>query len=249
MAQSAILVIGNEILAGHTVDANIPYLAKELGRLGLPVREVRVVADTMAAIGDALNALRVANTYVFTTGGIGPTHDDITAEAVAHALGLPCEENQAALARLAAYYSAQNIELNAARRRMARMPVGARLIENPVSSAPGFIIENIYVMAGVPNIMQAMFQGIAHTLVGGPPVLTRSFTIALAEGTIAADLAEIQRQHASVDIGSYPSFRQGQYSLKLIIRTPDATALAACGQAIMELCTRHGQTPLTQDWV
>ncbi len=249
MPQSAVIVIGNEILAGHTVEANMPFLAKELAHLGLPLGEALVVPDIQDAIVAAVNALRAKFQYVFTTGGIGPTHDDITADAIAVAFGVACEENPLALRRLEDYYRGQNIELNAARRRMARMPAGAKLIENPVSSAPGFFIENVYVMAGVPNIMQAMFKGIAPGLIGGPPILMRSIVSQLLEGNIAKDLTEIQARFSAVDIGSYPSFRGGQYQLKLILRTADASALAECSAAVIAMCAQHGAAePEIQDW-
>ena len=238
--QAAIIIIGNEILAGHTVEANIPFLARELNALGLAVAEVRVVADIESAIVKAVNELRSAYRYVFTTGGIGPTHDDITAESVARAFGVECAEHPQALAHLQSYYAAQGVEFNPSRRRMARMPLGADIIENPVSSAPGFQIENVFVMAGVPNIMQAMFKGITHRLTGGDPILTRSIICRLMEGSIAADLAEIQKRFAAVDIGSYPNFSKGEYTLRLILRSADAAALAKAADDVARMIERHG---------
>ena len=237
---ASIVIIGNEILAGHTVDANIPYLAAQLNGLGIRLAEVRIVADVQSAIVGAVNECRARYDYVFTTGGIGPTHDDITAESVADAFGLECIEHPAALARLQSYYAAQNVEFNAARRRMARMPKGAEIIENPVSSAPGFKIENVFVMAGVPNIMQAMFKGIEHLLIGGDPILTRAVMCKLPEGTIADELAAIQNKYADIDIGSYPSFRSGAFVLKLVLRGSNGAVLDAAACDIAEMAQKHG---------
>ncbi|TAH33786.1 MAG: competence/damage-inducible protein A [Alphaproteobacteria bacterium] len=246
---AAIIIIGNEILAGHTREENIPFLAGECSRLGIALREVRVVPDVELAIVKAVNECRAEYQYVFTTGGIGPTHDDITADSVAAAFGVPCEENADGIQRLQNYYRTQGIELNEARRRMARMPRGASIIENPVSSAPGFRIGNVFVMAGVPNIMQQMFKGLIPQLVGGPPILTRSITCRLMEGNIADDLTAIQNQYAEVDIGSYPAFRNGAYQLKLVLRTTDQKLLDQASSAITSMAQKHGDSAFQiQDW-
>jgi molybdopterin-biosynthesis enzyme MoeA-like protein len=190
----------------------------------------RVIADIEAAIVHAVNDLRKKYTYVFTTGGIGPTHDDITSASVAKAFGAPYGLHPEAHAILQKYYKAD--DLNEARLRMAHMPLSAQLIENPVSSAPGFQIENVFVMAGVPNIMQAMFKGLQQRLVGGPPILTRKIKSNLLEGQIAKDLTAIQAQFPQVDIGSYPMFRGGEYSLKLVLRGIDTALLDQTAAAI-----------------
>ncbi len=246
---AAIVIIGNEILAGHTAEANVPFLAKELNRAGIAIAEVRIVPDIQNSIVKAVNECRAAYDYVFTTGGIGPTHDDITADSISAAFGVECREHPDALARLQKYYDGQGIELNDSRRRMARMPVGAGLIENPVSSAPGFQIENVFVLAGVPNIMQAMVKGIMHRLTGGAPILTRSVNCRLMEGNIAKDLESIQMQYASVDIGSYPSFRAGVYKLKLVLRSDNPALLDQAVMAVVSMAKMHGdQDAQIDDW-
>ena len=184
---ACLLVIGNEILSGRTQDVNIKFLATRLGELGIPLRQVRVIPDVAETIISTVNEVRAAFDHVFTTGGIGPTHDDITAECISAAFGVPWEINDEAFAIMNARYPKG--EFNAARQRMATMPRGATLIENPVSAAPGFTIGNVHVMAGVPRIMQSMFECLAPTLKGGAPVISRAvYAIGLLEGAIAADL-------------------------------------------------------------
>jgi molybdenum cofactor synthesis domain-containing protein len=240
MPTAAVLVIGNEILSGRTHDANIHYLARRLTALGVRLQETRVVEDDAAAIGRAVNALRRAYTYVFTTGGIGPTHDDITAASIAKALKLPLVTDRAALARLKAHYGERGTVLNAARRRMARMPKGATLIENPVSSAPGFRIRNVFVMAGVPAIMQGMFEGIAATLKGGLPLLSRTVRVSLPEGDFAAGLTRLQARFAEVEIGSYPSFTRREPGVRIVLRSQSADRLAAAVAGLLTLIQRLG---------
>jgi molybdenum cofactor synthesis domain-containing protein len=201
---ACLIIIGNEILSGRTVDANLPYLAKKLGEIGIGLAEARVVPDDEGEIVDAVNACRAKHDYVFTTGGIGPTHDDITAAAIAKAFGLPFGRHPEAEARLLAYYPPEKV--NEARMSMADMPEGAELIDNPVSTAPGFRVENVHVMAGVPKIMQAMLDNILPTLEGGQVVLSRSVTIFMPEGELAVHLGKLQDKHADLDIGSYPFF-------------------------------------------
>ncbi len=237
---AAIIIIGNEILAGHTVEANIPFLAKSLNALGIGIGEVRIVADIASAIIDAVNGLRHKYRYVFTTGGIGPTHDDITSESVAVAFGVPCVEHPLAFQQLHSYYAERGMEFNTARRRMASVPQGAELIENPISSGPGFQMGNVFVMAGVPNIMQAMFAGIVPRLVGGAPILTRKVICNVLEGQIAAALTKIQTDFADLDIGSYPSFKIGEYELKLVVRGTDARKLDQAATAIIKMAQSHG---------
>jgi molybdenum cofactor synthesis domain-containing protein len=240
MPTAAALVIGNEILSGRTHDANIHYLARRLTALGVRLREVRVVEDDSLAIGRAVNELRRAHTYVFTTGGIGPTHDDITAASIARALKLPLITDRAALACLVAHYRARGTTLNAARRRMARMPKGSTLIENPVSSSPGFRIRNVFVLAGVPAIMQAMFESIAATLKGGPPLLSRTVRVSLPEGDFAVGLERLQALFADVEMGSYPSFTRRDPGVRIVLRSQDADRLAAAVAGLMTLIARLG---------
>jgi len=239
---ACLLIIGNEILSGRTQDANLPYLAKRLNELGIRLMEVRVVADSEAAIVKAVNETRAQYTYIFTTGGIGPTHDDITSGCVAKAFGVALERNAEAVRRLERHYPPGG--LNAARLRMAEIPVGATLIDNPVSTAPGFRLGNVHVMAGVPRIMQAMFEGIAPTLLGGKPMLTRSVSCTLGEGVIAQGLGEIQARHPGVDIGSYPFYRVGGFGVSLVARGPEPNELETVAQEIAALITRLGGSPV-----
>lgn len=239
---AALLIVGNEILSGRTTDANLPFLAKRLNELGIRLTEARVVADTEAAIVRAVNELRAACDYVFTTGGIGPTHDDITSGCVAKAFGTVLERNPEAVRRLEAHYKPGM--LNEARLRMAKIPVGATLIDNPVSTAPGFRLGNVFVMAGVPRIMQAMFEGFAPTLVGGRPVISRSVSCTLGEGALAKGLGEIQARHADVDIGSYPYYRVGGFGVSLVARGTDAAKLETVAREIADLITSLGGAPV-----
>jgi molybdenum cofactor synthesis domain-containing protein len=239
---ACLLIFGNEILSGRTQDANLPYLAKRLGEIGVRLKEVRVVADDEAAIVKAVNETRPLYDYVFTTGGIGPTHDDITSGCVAKAFGTVLERNAEAVRRLERHYPTGG--LNAARLRMAEIPVGATLIDNPVSTAPGFQLGNVYVMAGVPRIMQAMFEGIAPSLVGGKPVTSRSVSCTLGEGTLAQGLGEIQAKHPQVDIGSYPYYRVGGFGVSLVARGTDPAELETVAQEIAAMITALGGTPV-----
>ncbi|NIA69596.1 competence/damage-inducible protein A [Pelagibius litoralis] len=225
---ACLLIIGNEILSGRTQDKNLAYIGEQLNLLGVRMMEVRVVPDDEAVIVSTLNEVRRRFDYVFTTGGIGPTHDDITAECVAKAFGVPLIVNPEARAILEAHYEAG--QLNEARLRMARTPEGADLIDNPVSKAPGFQMENVFVMAGIPAIMQAMFQSLRHRLVGGAPLQSRTVTLALGEGTIAAALGKIQDQFPSVEIGSYPFNRNGNFGVRVVLRSTEEDQLEqACG--------------------
>lgn len=239
---AAILVIGNEILAGSTQDANIAYIARHMNLRGIRVMEVRVVPDIPAAIVGAVNALRAAYTYVFTTGGIGPTHDDITADCVAAAFGAHIDVRPDARAILQAYYDSRGVELNEARLRMARIPDGATLIDNPVSAAPGFKIGNVFVMAGVPKIMQAMLLHVDTMIEGGAPVLSRTVACNQKEGDIAFALGDVQKKYETVDIGSYP--RDGQTpSLLLILRGTEVPALEAAANDVAALVRARGEEP------
>ncbi|MDJ0935553.1 MAG: molybdopterin-binding protein [Kiloniellales bacterium] len=238
---AAVLIIGNEILSGRTKDANLPYLGERLGELGIRLAEARVVADLKDEIVAAVNVLRQRYTYVFTTGGIGPTHDDITAECVAAAFGRPLIRNPEALALLQAHYAPG--DLNEARLRMANTPEGATLIENPISHAPGFRIENVHVLAGVPAIMRAMFDSLAPGLTGGPPLRSRTVTSKLPEGALAAGLGALQVRYPEVDIGSYPSFRDGRPSVAVVLRATDESRLAAAADEVGDLIRGLGAEP------
>ncbi|GAC1333036.1 MAG: molybdopterin-binding protein [Beijerinckiaceae bacterium] len=221
---ASILVIGDEILSGRTKDKNIGYIADYLGQIGIELREVRIVPDVEDEIVAALNALRARYTYVFTTGGIGPTHDDITADSVAKAFGVGISEDPRAIALLLERIKPD--DLNAARRRMARIPHGADLIENKISKAPGFIIDNVIVMAGVPSIMQAMLDGVATRLKTGVKMLVETIEAGnLPEGLYAVDLGDIAARHPGVSIGSYPSFVDGRFRNQIVLRGKDAAAL------------------------
>jgi molybdenum cofactor synthesis domain-containing protein len=239
---AAILIIGNEILSGRTQDVNLAYLAKELGALGIPVREARVVPDIEAEIVAAVNACRRRYSYVFTTGGIGPTHDDITSASVAKAFGVRLVRNPEAVALLRRHYTDET--LNEARLRMATVPEGSRLIDNPVSSAPGFQMENVYVLAGVPSIMRAMFDGLRGGLKGGAPVQSRTVSTYLGEGTIAQALGALQSHHPTVDIGSYPFFRQGKFGTSLVARGTGASELDEVAEGLRRLIRDHGAEPV-----
>lgn len=237
---AGLLIIGNEILSGRTQDANLAYLGRRLGELGVRLMEVRIVADIEAAIVEALNELRRRHTYVFTTGGIGPTHDDITAASVAKAFGLPLIRNPEALALLEARYRPG--DLNEARLRMANTPEGARLVENPISTAPGFQIDNVFVMAGIPAIMQAMFESVVHRLVGGKPLLSRAVTVEIPEGVIAKDLGALQDAYPDVEMGSYPFSRQGRFGTRLVLRSTEEHRLAAAAKELDGVIARLGGT-------
>lgn len=243
---AALLIIGNEILSGRTQDANLAFIANHLVNLGIRFREARVVPDEEVEIVAAINALRVRYTYVFTTGGIGPTHDDITAECIAKAFGVPLIRHPEAVRRLEAHYAGTGM-LNEARLRMANTPEGAILIDNPVSTAPGFQIGNVFVMAGVPKIMQAMLTGIGDRLVGGPLVRTKSVASAIPEGTFADALRAIAADYPTVDIGSYPAFRQGKISTALVLRATDPALLEAATQTVAAMLRALGGDPLITD--
>jgi molybdenum cofactor synthesis domain-containing protein len=232
---AAILVIGDEILSGRTRDANMHHLAGELTKHGIELAEARVVPDDHDAIIAAVRALSAAYDTVFTSGGIGPTHDDITADAIAAAFDVSIDVRADARALLQAHYDRQGMELNAARLRMARIPDGATLIDNPVSIAPGFVIGNVHVMAGVPSIFQAMLASVIPTLTGGAPMLSQSLCIARGEGDIAGPLSDLAAAHPEVSIGSYPFIRDGVYGANIVVRSSDGTAVDAVITALAAL--------------
>ncbi|MGL5009298.1 MAG: competence/damage-inducible protein A [Paracoccaceae bacterium] len=224
---AAMLVIGDEILSGRTRDTNTSHLAHELTQRGIRLMEARIVADDQPAIIAAVNALRTAWDHVFTSGGIGPTHDDITAGAIAAAFQTSITHRPDAMALLQAHYDRAGLPFNEARQRMARIPDGATLIENPVSTAPGFTLGNVHVMAGVPNIFQAMLAGVLPTLTGGDPLLSQSLRVNRGEGDVAAPFAALAAEYPDLSLGSYPFTLNGAHGTNLVIRGTDATRLNA----------------------
>ncbi len=225
---AALVVIGDEILSGRTHDRNIAQVASWLQVQGIRLIEVRVVADVQAAIIEAVNTLRVRHDYLFTTGGIGPTHDDITVDAVAAALGLPVVVHPEARAILADYYRDRPGGLTEARLRMARVPEGADLIPNRMSGAPGIRIGNVFLMAGVPHIAAQMLDALTGTLEGGAPLLTGTVGCWVAESEVADLLRRVEKEHSACQIGSYPFFRDGRTGANFVVRSTDPAALAAC---------------------
>ena len=245
---AAVLLIGDELLSGRTQDTNLKSIAEFLAPLGVDVREARVIPDEHDTIVATVNHLRKAWDYVFTTGGIGPTHDDITADAIAAVFGRKIDVRPDALALLEAHYAARNVEMNVGRRRMARIPDGAELLLNPVSAAPGFRIANVFVMAGVPAVMRGMLQDIPHRIEGGERV--HASTIrgkGLREGDIAAMLGEIAKAAPDVNIGSYPFMKPGwrgtEFGVNLVARGRDPDQVAVVVAALAELVAKQGAKP------
>ncbi len=224
---AAMLVIGDEILSGRTRDANMHYLAGELTTHGIDLKEVRIVSDDAPAIVSATQALSAAYDHVFTSGGIGPTHDDITADCIAEAFDRSIDVRDDARALLEAHYANSGLELNAARLRMARIPDGAALIENPVSTAPGFTIENVHVMAGVPSVFRAMVASVLPTLTGGDPLLSQSLRVMRGEGDIAANLGQLADDFADLSIGCYPFQIDGVFGANVVVRGTDGAQIDA----------------------
>jgi molybdenum cofactor synthesis domain-containing protein len=232
---ASVLVIGDEILSGRTKDQNIGAIADHLTTIGIALEEVRVVPDVEARIVEAVNELRARYTYVFTTGGIGPTHDDITADSIARAFGVVIDVDERALAIMRPAYAKRGLELTPARLRMARIPAGADLIANSVSLAPGFMIGNVIVMAGVPAIMRAMLEDVTGRLRTGPRMQSATIRVERPEGEIAELFAEHQKAYPEVVMGSYPSFREGRYNTELVLR---ATRSELLNQATDDLTTK-----------
>ncbi|UUV05780.1 MULTISPECIES: molybdopterin-binding protein [Ruegeria] len=224
---AAMLVIGDEILSGRTRDANMHFLAQELTKHGIDLKEVRIVSDDAPAIEAAVKALSDAYDTVFTSGGIGPTHDDITADCIARAFDTPIDVRDDARALLQAHYDKSGLELNAARLRMARIPDGATLIENPVSTAPGFTLANVHVMAGVPSVFQAMVASVLPTLTGGSPLLSQTLRVDRGEGDIAATLAALAEDFSDLSIGCYPFQINGAFGANVVVRGTDGGRIDA----------------------
>lgn len=231
------LAIGDELLSGRTRDRNIGHLAGLLTLAGIDLKEAHIVGDEHAAIVAAVNALRPRHTYVFTSGGIGPTHDDITADAIADAFGVPIGHDPRVMATLAAHYAERGLEFTEARKRMARIPHGAGLIDNPVSKAPGFRLGNVHVLAGVPAIFEAMLDKVLPTLRGGERMLSVAIDCGLPEGLIGTALGAIQARHPATSIGSYPQYDGRRYSAQIVVRSRDRAALAAAEAEVRVMVT------------
>lgn len=230
---AAALVIGDEILSGRTRDKNINYIARHLTDVGIRLKEVRIVADEEEAIVAAVNALRTRYTYVFTTGGIGPTHDDITADAIARAFGVDIGIDARAKEMMEAFFAKRGVEATPARMRMARIPRGASLIANAISVAPGFMIENVIVLAGVPDVMQVMLDDVTPRLKTGSKLHTATIKLSRAEGDVADLFAAHQQTFPDVTMGSYPSFTEGRISTQLVLRATDLQRLANARESLM----------------
>ena len=245
---AAVLLIGDEILSGRTKDKNLGFIADYMTALGIDLREARLVPDVEEEIVAALNVLRNRYTYVFTTGGIGPTHDDITADAVSKAFGVPCEHDPRAVEILHAYFREMGREANEARMRMARMPRGASLIDNPVSRAPGFQMGNVFVMAGVPKIMNAMMEDVATRLTRGVPMISKTVEFRGGEGDAAKPLGEIQKAFPGVVIGSYPFQAPDGFATNLVLRARDAAALEQAYQAVCRMAQELTDQGKARGW-
>ncbi|MEO0617758.1 MAG: molybdopterin-binding protein [Pseudomonadota bacterium] len=237
---AALVVIGDEILSGRTKDRNIGYLADHLTTIGIQLREVRIVPDVETEIVEALNALRTRNTYVFTTGGIGPTHDDITADSVAAAFGVSIDVDPRALAIMTPYYAERGLEFTDARRRMARIPHGAELIENAVSNAPGFMLDNVIVMAGIPKVMQVMLDAVTPKLRTGAKMLSETIALHRPESEISDLLGAAQDAWPDVAMGSYPFFENGSYGTQMVLRSTDPAQLASATAEIKSALDARG---------
>ena len=229
---AAILIIGNEILSGRTQDTNTSTLATWLNSLGVKVNEVRIISDVEKVIIDTLNILRKENDYVFTTGGIGPTHDDITAESVAKAFGLKYEIHNKAFKILEAYY--KKGEFNEGRQKMVWMPENAELIINPTSGAPGFSIKNVFCLPGVPSILKSMLGGLKNKIVGGAPILSKTISLRTVESEIANSLTKVQNDNKDVEIGSYPFFHAGKLGVSIVIRSENQSKIDNCNSQILK---------------
>jgi molybdenum cofactor synthesis domain-containing protein len=237
----ALIIIGNEILAGRTQDTNTPWIAERLTEYGIVLSEVRVIPDSEDDIVRTVNDLRSRYDYIFSTGGIGPTHDDITAECVAKAFGTTLERNEEAFQLLEEHYGLE--ELTPPRAKMSMIPKGAKLIPNPVTAAPGFIMGNVHVMAGVPRIMQAMMDHILSEIVAGKPILSNTVACNLAESALAEELETLQETYPQIQIGSYPHYRGGVLGLSLVMRGTDVDALEKATNELVDIIIAHGDEP------
>lgn len=235
--KAALIIIGNEILSGRTQDKNLSYLANWLNEIGIQLSEVRVIRDEEKVIIDTVNHLRSEYDYVFTTGGIGPTHDDITSLSIARAFGVELEINNKALAILKEYY--KDGELTEARMKMTMIPVGAELVDNPVSKAPGFKMDNVFVMAGIPSIMQGMLEGARRFLKGGDVVKSMSIDVFTPESNVAQALTDLQKKYNDVEIGSYPFSKDNRFGTTLVMRSSNEKRLHQCDEELKELMKEY----------
>ena len=235
--KAALIIIGNEILSGRTQDKNLSYLANWLNEIGIQLSEVRVIRDEEKVIIDTVNHLRSEYDYVFTTGGIGPTHDDITSLSIARAFGVELEINDKALAILKEYY--KDGELTEARMKMTMIPVGAELVDNPVSKAPGFKMDNVFVMAGIPSIMQGMLEGARRFLKGGDVVKSMSIDVFTPESNVAQALMDLQKKYNDVEIGSYPFSKDNRFGTTLVMRSSNEKRLHQCDEELKELMKEY----------
>ena len=231
--KAALIIIGNEILSGRTQDQNLSYLANWLNEIGIQLSEVRVIRDEEEVIVKTVNYLRETYSYVFTTGGIGPTHDDITSLSIAKAFDVELEVNDKALSILKEYY--KDSELTDARMKMTMIPKGAELVENPISKAPGFKMKNVFVMAGIPSIMQGMLEGARKHLKGGDIIKSTSFDVFTPESNVAEELAELQKNYPGVEIGSYPFSKEGKFGTSLVLRSKDEELLKKCELELLKI--------------
>jgi|TARA_Y100000385_G_scaffold289162_1_gene357803 molybdenum cofactor synthesis domain-containing protein len=236
--KAALIIIGNEILSGRTKDKNLAYLAEWLNEIGIQLYEVRVIRDDENEIIDCVNLLRRKYNYVFTTGGIGPTHDDITTESIAKAFNVELETNPEALKILQSYY--KEGELNEARLKMTLLPKGAELVENPVTKAPGFKMENVFVMAGIPSIMQGMLEGAKIFLKIGNKMTSKSIDVFMPESYVAEELSKIQDNYPEVEIGSYPFNKEGQFGTSLVMRSANLNTLELCASDVTKMVKKLG---------
>ena len=236
--KAALIIIGNEILSGRTKDKNLAYLAEWLNEIGIQLYEVRVIRDDEKEIIDCVNLLRKKFDYVFTTGGIGPTHDDITTESIAKAFDVELETNPEALKILQGYY--KKGDLNEARLKMTLLPKGAQLVENPVTKAPGFKMDNVFVMAGIPSIMQGMLEGARVFLETGTKMSSKSIDVFMPESFVATELSQIQDNYLNVEIGSYPFNKDGKFGTSLVMRSADLEALDRCEIEVAEMIKKLG---------
>ena len=235
---AGIIIIGNEVLSGRTKDINTSTLAKWLNKLGIEVKEVRIVPDDEIAIIHTVNFLRERFNYIFTTGGIGPTHDDITAESISKAFKLDYGFHKEAFSILEKYYKPG--EFNEGRQKMAKMPTTAKLILNPTSGAPGFYVQNVFCLPGVPSILQSMIGGLNNILTGGDPILNKTINLRTVESEIAKSITEIQKNNIDVEIGSYPFFRAGKLGVSIVVRSPNKEKIDVCEAEILQFVKSKG---------
>jgi molybdenum cofactor synthesis domain-containing protein len=234
---SAILIIGNEILSGRTVDKNTSFIAKWLGELGISVEEVRVIPDKENVIINSVNELRKKYQYIFTTGGIGPTHDDITSESIAKAFGRKYDYNKEAYSILEKYY--ENSDFNEGRKKMAKMPAGANLIYNEHGSAPAFYIENVFVLPGIPSYVELMLPQLKEVIVSGKKIISLTCDAKVRESSIALDLSEIQNKYPEIDIGSYPYSKEGGFGTMLVMRSTDSEKIIKCHSEVEQMVKKY----------